>query len=54
MGGPASVGNTAVCVKDLCEVGLLLVDELLQFGHLADLLVGKHFISLVSIDCQTS
>jgi hypothetical protein len=54
VGGPASVGNTAVCVKDLVEIGLLLLDELLQLGDLADLLESKHFISLVSVDGQTS
>ena len=54
MGSPAGVGNTAVCVKDLCEIGLLLLDELLQLGNLADLLESKHLISLVSVDRQTS
>lgn len=54
VGGPTGVCNTAVCVEDLCEVGLLLLDELLQLGDLADLLESKHLISLVSVDCQTS
>ena len=54
VGSPAGVGNTAVCVKDLCEIGLLLLDELLQLGNLADLLESKHLISLVSVDRQTS
>lgn len=54
VGGPTSVGNAGVCVKDFCEVGLLVLDELLQLGDLADLLESKHFISLVSVDRQTS
>ena len=54
VGSPASVGNTAVCIKDLCEIGLLLLDELLQLGDLADLLESEHLISLVSVDRQTS
>jgi hypothetical protein len=54
VGSPTSVGNTAMCVKDLCEIGLLLLDELLQLGDLADLLEGKDFVSLVSVDGQTS
>lgn len=54
VGGPAGVGNAAVCVKDLCEIGLLLLDEFLQLGDLADLLEREHFISLVSVDRQTS
>jgi hypothetical protein len=43
-----------MCVKDLCEIGLLLLNELLQLGNLADLLEGKDLISLVSVDGQTS
>jgi len=54
VGGPTSVGNTGVCVKDLCKIGLLLLDELLQLGDLANLLESEHFVSLVSVDCQTS
>jgi hypothetical protein len=54
VGSPASVGDTAMCVKDLCEIGLLLLDELLQLGDLADLLEGKDLISLVSVYGQTS
>lgn len=54
MGGPTSVGNTSVHVKNLCEVGLLVLDELLQLGDLANLLESVHLISLVSVDRQTS
>ena len=54
VGGPTSVCNTGVCVKNLCEVGLLLLDELLQLGHLANLLESEDLISLVAVDCQTS
>jgi len=54
VGSPTSVGNTAVCIKDLCEVGLLLLNELLQLGDLANLLESKDLVSLVSVDSQTS
>jgi hypothetical protein len=47
------VCNTGVVVKDLCEVGLLLLDELLQLGDLANLLVGKDLVLLVAIDGDT-
>jgi hypothetical protein len=48
------VSNTAVRIKDLCEVGLFGVNQLLQLCYLANLLVGKDFVSLVSINGQTS
>jgi hypothetical protein len=47
------VGNTGVCVKDLCKIGLLLLDELLQLGDLANLLEGKDLVFLVTIDGNT-
>ena len=53
VGGPSGVCNTGVVVEDLCEVGLLLLDELLQLGDLADLLVGKDLVLLVAIDGNT-
>lgn len=51
---PSSVCNANVSVKDLCEIWLFLCNELLQLGDLADLLECEHFVSLVSVDCQTS
>ena len=53
VGGPSGVCNTGVVVEDLCEIGLLLLDELLQLGDLADLLVGEDLILLVAIDGNT-
>jgi len=52
--GPSSVCNTGVRIKDLCQIRLLLFDELLELGHLADLLECKDLLLLVTIDCQTS
>jgi hypothetical protein len=42
-----------VVVKDLGHVGLLLLDELLQLGDLANLLEGKDLVLLVAIDGNT-
>jgi hypothetical protein len=53
MGGPPGVSDTAVGVESLVEVKLGLIDELLQFGHLADLLERKDLILLVTIDSET-
>jgi len=53
VGGPSGVCNTGVVVKDLGHVGLLLLDELLQLGDLANLLVGKDLVLLVAIDGNT-
>lgn len=54
VGGPTGVCNANVCVKDLCEIWLLNLDELLELCDLADLLECKDLVSLVSVDCQTS
>lgn len=53
VGSPSGVGDTGMRVEDLCEIGLLLLDELPQLGDLADLLEGKDLVLLVSIDGQT-
>lgn len=53
VGGPSGVCNTGVVVEDLGEVGLLLLDELLELGDLAYLLVGKDLVLLVAIDGDT-
>jgi hypothetical protein len=47
------VRNTGVRVEDLVEVKLLLVEELLQRGDLADLLDGVDLVLLVAIDGET-
>ena len=54
VGGPTSVCNSGVRVKDFCEIWLLLLDELLELGYLAHLLESKDLVSLVTVDCQTS
>lgn len=46
--------DTGVRIKDLCEVGLLLGDELLELCYLADFLERKYFILLVTINGETS
>ena len=47
---PTGVGNTGVRVEDLIEIDVGLVNELLELGHLANLLVGKDLILLVAVD----
>jgi hypothetical protein len=42
-----------VRVEDLVQVGLLLFDQLLQLGDLADLLERKDLVLLVTIHRQT-
>jgi hypothetical protein len=51
---PSGVCNTCVGVEDLCEVWLLVLDELLQLCHLANLLISKDLILLVAVDCEAS
>jgi hypothetical protein len=53
VGGPSCVCNASVRIEDLSQVGLLLLDELLQLGNLAHFLEGKDLILLVSIYGQT-
>ena len=50
MGGPSSVRNTGVRVEDFGQVEVLLLDELLQRGDLANLLDGKDLVLLVTVD----
>ena len=53
MGSPASVSNASMRIEGLGQVDTRLSNELLQLGHLANLLEGKDFIFLVSVDGQT-
>lgn len=53
VGGPSGVCNTGVRVEDLGEVWLLLLDQGLQLGDLADLLEGKDLILLISVYGET-
>jgi hypothetical protein len=50
VGGPSGVCNTGVRVEDLVEVEVLLLDELLERGNLADLLDGENLVLLVTVD----
>jgi len=54
VGGPSGVGDTGVRVEDLVEVEVLLLDELLQRGDLADLFDGVDLILLVTVNGKTS
>lgn len=49
MGSPSSVCNTSVVVKDLCEVWLLFLDQLLQLGDLAHLFERKDLVPFIAI-----
>lgn len=49
MSSPAGVGNAGMRVEDLGEVGLGLVDHLLQFSDLAHLLECKNLIFLIAV-----
>jgi hypothetical protein len=53
VGRPSCVGNTGVRVKDLVEVEVLLLDELLQRGDLANLLDSVDLVLLVTVDSKT-
>lgn len=53
VGGPAGVCDTSVRIEDLGKIGLGLLNQLLQLDHLANLLVSKHLILLVSVDSET-
>lgn len=50
MRSPSSVCNTSVRVEDFGHIWVLVFDELLELGDLADLLESKHFVLLVAID----
>lgn len=47
---PSCVCDTSVRVENLGSVGLRLLDELLEFGDLADLLEGQNLILFVTVD----
>lgn len=51
VGGPSGVGDSDVRLKGLGEVRLGGIDELLELGHLADLLEGEDLVLLVAVDC---
>ena len=53
VGRPSCVGDTGVRVKDLSEVEVLLLNELLERGDLANLLDGVDFVLLVTVDSET-
>ena len=53
VGGPAGMRNAGVVVEDLGEVWLLLLDESLELGDLADLLECEYLFLLVAVDCET-
>jgi len=53
VGGPSSVGDTGMRIEDLGHVGLLLFDQSLEHGDLADLLEGHDGVLLVAIDGET-
>lgn len=50
VGSPSRVGNAGMRVEDLGEIWLLLLDELLELGDLADLLEGENCVLLVTVD----
>ena len=41
-------------IKDLGQIWLLFLDELLEFGNFANLFECKHFIFFVPVDGKTS
>ncbi len=51
--GPPRMSDAGVRLEELGQVELPPIDELSQFGHLADLLEGKDLILLVAIDRKT-
>lgn len=53
MGGPSSVSDTGMAVKHLAVVELGLLNQLLEFRDLADLLEGENLVLLVTIDRET-
>jgi hypothetical protein len=53
VGRPSGVCDTRMRVEDLGEIWLLILDELLQFGNLANLLECEDLVLLVTIDCNT-
>jgi hypothetical protein len=53
MGCPSGMCNAGMGIEYLCEVWFLVLDELLQLCHLANLLKSKDFILLVAIHSET-
>lgn len=50
---PSGVSNPRMRFEGLGQVQVRLVDGFLQLGDLSDLLEGKDFIFLVTVDGQT-
>ena len=53
MSGPSGVCNAGMVVKDLGEVRLLSLDQLLELRNLADLLEREHLFLVVAVDGET-
>lgn len=53
VGSPAGVCDTSVRIEDLGQIGLGLLNQLLELDHLANLLVSKHLVLLVSVDSES-
>ena len=51
--GPPRVCDAAVRVEGLGQVDIGLVNELLELGHLANLLERKDLLLLVAVDGET-
>lgn len=50
MSSPPGVSDTGMGIKNLREVGLRFIDELLEFGDLANLLECKDLVLLVAVN----
>ena len=50
--GPASVCDAAVAVEDLGQVGLLLLDQLLELGDFANFFECEDLVLLVAVDSE--
>lgn len=48
--GPSCMCNAGVRVKDLGKIWVLILNEFLEFGNLADLFKCKDFILLISVN----
>ena len=49
---PSCVCNASVAVKDFVHIWLGLCDKVFELGDLSNFLECKHFIFLVSVDCE--
>jgi hypothetical protein len=54
MGGPSSVCNASMRVKDFGKVWFLLFNQCLQLGNFPHLFKGKDLIFLVTVNRQAS